>query len=270
MSLVSENLRWLRRHRGLTQGQLADAVQIKRSLVGAYEEGRADPRIHNLINITQFFGVSVDQMVKRDFCREGDKILKENRYGKKEAKRGERVLAITVNSNNDENIELVPQKASAGYLNGYMDPEYIGELPKFNLPNLRKNGTFRAFEINGDSMLPLESGTIIVGRFLDNLYQVRSGKTYIVVTKKEGVVYKRVFNYLEDKRSLYLVSDNLQYSAYEVHADDVLEVWESKAFISVKFPEAVNEVEEIEEMDLKELSKMVMHLKEEIIKLKSE
>src|SRR3546814_6005241 len=43
-----------------------------------------------------------------------------------------RVLSITVDGDDKENIELVPVKASAGYLNGYADPEYIAELPKFS------------------------------------------------------------------------------------------------------------------------------------------
>ncbi|WP_053405322.1 LexA family transcriptional regulator [Persicobacter sp. CCB-QB2] len=268
MSLISANIKWLRKFHHLTQGQLADALEVKRSLIGAYEEGRADPRIQNLLKITNYFGISVDQLVKEDFEGHGAEILAE-KAGESAHFRGNRVLAITVDKEENENIQLVPQKASAGYLNGYMDPEYIGELPKFNLPNLNGSGTFRAFEINGDSMLPLESGTIIVGKYLDNLTQIASGKTYVVVTTKEGVVYKRVFNYLEDKSSLFLVSDNQQYSPYEVSADEVLEVWEAKAFISVKFPSQQTQSNP-EELDLKNLSRMVMHLQEEIIKLKND
>src|SRR3546814_14975382 len=64
-----------------------------------------------------------------------------------------RVLSITVDANDRENIELVPVKASAGYLNGYADPEYISELPRFNLP-MFKQGSYRAFELKGDSMIP--------------------------------------------------------------------------------------------------------------------
>ena len=57
MSTVSENIKFLRKNAGHTQQTFADALNLKRSLVGAYEEGRADPRISNLIKISELFGI---------------------------------------------------------------------------------------------------------------------------------------------------------------------------------------------------------------------
>src|SRR5690606_251955 len=102
-----------------------------------------------------------------------------------------RVLSITVDEEDRENIELVPVKASAGYLNGYADPEFIRELPRFHLP-IFKQGTYRAFELKGDSMLPLQPGTIVVGEFVEDWKNIKPGETYIIISKSEGVVYKRV------------------------------------------------------------------------------
>src|SRR5690606_38332737 len=83
-----------------------------------------------------------------------------------------RVLSITVDGDDKENIELVPIKASAGYLNGYADPEYIAELPKFSLPMFRQ-GTYRAFEIKGDSMLPLQSGSVVIAEYVENWSEIK-------------------------------------------------------------------------------------------------
>ena len=149
MTLVSENIKYLRKKSGDTQGDLADKIGIKRSLVGAYEEGRADPRITNLINMAEVFDVSVDLLINTDITKMTDEQLSFNKNS-----RGSEILAITVDSEGRENVELVPQKAAAGYLNGYADPEFISELPKFHLPILPTNATYRAFEISGDSMLP--------------------------------------------------------------------------------------------------------------------
>ena len=74
-----------------------------------------------------------------------------------------------------ENIELINQKASAGYLNSYSDFEFIENLPKFQLPFLNFSGTHRAFEIKGDSMLPLTSGSIVIGKFIEDLSFVKDG-----------------------------------------------------------------------------------------------
>ena len=259
MSLVSENIKYLRKKLGLTQEQFAEKIEIKRSLVGAYEEGRADPRLGNLMRMADVFGTSVDILISKDVSKLSDGELNVSKF-----KRGKEVLAITVDANDRENIELVPQRAAAGYLNGYSDSEYIQELPKFQLPMLPANATYRAFEITGDSMLPILPGTIIIGEYIDDVRDIKNGKTYVLVTKSEGIVYKRVFNYINDNGKLFLVSDNRQYSPYQIDVDDVLEVWSSKAYISVQFPDA----NESNEVSTEQLASIVLDLQKEIIKLK--
>ena len=260
MSIVSQNLKYLRKRSGITQEQMAQKIGIKRSLLGAYEEGRADPRLNNLIRISEIFGITVDKLISEDLTK--NPPLEAIPTGKKEV--GTKILAITVDNRDRENIDLVPQKASAGYLNGYADPEFIEELPKFQLPMLPTNASYRAFELSGDSMLPLLSGTIIIGKYVENINEITNGRTYVIVSEKEGVVYKRVFNYVSENGKLYLVSDNEHYSPYEVPAEDVLEIWEAKAYISLSFPEK----ESGESLDLKKLANVVMELQQEIIKLK--
>ncbi len=66
MSLVSENIRYLRKLNGLTQEQFARRLGIKRSLVGAYEEGRANPNPNNMIAIAKSFNVSVENLQRQD------------------------------------------------------------------------------------------------------------------------------------------------------------------------------------------------------------
>ncbi|MFT4740788.1 MAG: transcriptional regulator with XRE-family HTH domain [Marivirga sp.] len=255
MHLVSSNIKYLRKQKGWTQQDLADQLEVKRPLIGSYEEGRADPRLNTLLRISELFEVSADELLSLDLST--NKSIK-----KKPAK----ILAITVDMEDRENIELVPQKAAAGYTNGYADTEYIQELPKFRLPMLPNNGTYRAFEISGDSMLPLLPGTIIIGQYVEQVEDIRNGQTYIIVSKQEGVVYKRVFNYVAEKGLLFLVSDNTVYSPYEIPADSVMEIWEAKAFISMQFPEGNSRNKS--RLSMEELTQMVLDIKEDITKLK--
>ena len=261
MTLISNNIKCLRKKIGVTQQQFSEMIGIKRSLIGAYEEGRADPRITNLIKMAEVFDLSVDMLINIDVTK-----LSEEQLSFKKNSRGSEILAITVDQQGNENIELVPHKAAAGYLNGYADPEYIRELPKFRLPVLPKL-TYRAFEINGDSMLPLLSGTIIVGEYVDNLKHVKSGNTYVLVTHTEGVVYKRVFNYIEEKGKLFLVSDNRQYAPYEIDAGEIIEIWASRAYISVQFPDGENLIGA--EVSVDQLASIVLDLQKEIVDLKN-
>ncbi|MNL31658.1 hypothetical protein D3C87_1534570 [compost metagenome] len=149
-------------------------------------------------------------------------------------------MSVTVDGHDRENIELVPVKASAGYMNGYADPEYVATLPKFSLPMFNQ-GTYRAFEIKGDSMRPLASGSIIVAEYVENWNDIKPGQTYVIVSKDEGVVYKRVAYKFKEDKGLKLVSDNKSYDPYWVEAGDIMEVWRAKAFISTALPEPHNE-----------------------------
>lgn len=246
---------------GLTQEQMSVHVGIKRSLLGAYEEGRADPRISNLLKFAEIFNFPVDQLISYDLTK--NPSFAETPLPQKPAD-NLRVLSITVDKSDKENIELVPQKAAAGYLNGYADPEYIEELPRFQLPMLPGNATYRAFEISGDSMLPLRSGTIVIGQYLEDIASLKNGKTYVLVTRDEGIVYKRVFKYSDNRELFCLASDNRQYSTYDVNGKDFLEIWEAKAFISTELPDPDDEGE----ITLKKLADIVLDLQQEIIKLK--
>ena len=135
---INENIRIGRKRLKLTQDQFAQKLDIKRSLLGAYEEGRAEPRLDLLHKMASLFGVSVDILISRDLANEAESAPVDPFV------RGKEVLVITQDANKKENIELVPHKAAAGYLNGFADPEFITELPKFRLPILSQ-GTYRAF-----------------------------------------------------------------------------------------------------------------------------
>jgi transcriptional regulator with XRE-family HTH domain len=257
MAIVNKNLKFLRVQQGLTQKQLAEKLGLKQAAIGAYEEERATPPLTSLLDIIKIFNVNLDDLVKYDLSRSSEKERKVQGSNRRE------VLAITVDSNNKENVELVTQKASAGYLSGYQDTEFVKELPKISMPVLPKNKTYRAFEIQGDSMLPIQPGSIIFGEYLENVSAVKNGKLYILITKHEGIVFKRIFNFTQDEGKLLLVSDNRQYEPYSVEANDILEIWGAKAFFSNQFPELQNNTANTDH-----LAHTVLSLQAEVQRLK--
>lgn len=90
-------------------------------------------------------------------------------------------------------------------------------------------------------MLPIQPGSIIVAEYMDNWNDVKTGETYIVISKNEGVVYKRAGNRFKENKDLKLVSDNRIYDPYTVAADDILEIWKAKAYISTALPDPTPE-----------------------------
>lgn len=242
MRRIATNISFLRKQRGMTQEQLAEELGITRSRIGSYEEGRSEPSIEILILISGFFHLPIDALVRHDLSRSKNKSFID--IG------NQRVLfPILVDGAEKDLIEVISNKASAGYLNGYSDPEFIEQLEKIRLPFL-PSGKHRAFPIKGDSMLPLKDGSFVIARFLESIRELHDGKTYVVLTEQEGIVYKRV--YRKDEATLLLHSDNKDYAPYEVKLEEVLELWEFSCSINMS---------DFEEKELK-ISHMLKVLKE--------
>lgn len=263
---IGDNMKFLREMRNLTQQELADLLEIKRSNIGAYEEGRATPKYDAIQRISEYFGVTIDMLVKEDLSQFTPDELKSHLEKQRMDLEGRklRILPITVDSDGRENIDFVPVKAAAGYLSGYSDPDYIEDLPKFRLPMLG-NGTFRAFEIKGDSMLPLRSGTVIVGEYIQDWRRdIKDGQPYVVVAQSDSadnVVFKRIFSNLSsDGGTLTLKSDNPAYPPYEIDIQQVKEVWRAKMFLSNEFPDP--------DISIERLTNIVMELQQEVIRMK--
>jgi transcriptional regulator with XRE-family HTH domain len=245
MTYAGKNLRYLRRLRGWTQEEFANKLKIKRSLVGAYEEERAEPRIEVLEQLGQIFKLSLDELLLKDIADTKNNFLSKRRASK---------LAT-----NSANIQFVPVKAAAGYLAGYADPEFVDELNTFTLPMLA-TGNYRAFEIVGDSMLPTPSGSVIVGEKIEKLEQVKPSHTYVVISKQEGIVYKRIVKNGRTKSKLTLVSDNPTYQPYQVEAEDLLEIWQAQMVIC--------KASHQHKWDVNQLAGLVANLQDQVTTLK--
>jgi len=216
MSLFSDNIRHLRMKKGVSQSIVAESLAITRDRLAKYEEGKSQPPIEILVKISHHYHVSIDLLLTVDIRKiDMDGLIKldDNRI----------LLPITVDSKGENIIEIIPHKARAGYMSGYSDAEFIESLQHISLPFL-SNGKYRAFPVSGDSMPPHRDGSFIIGKYIENLGEVRDGRTYVLLTKTEGIVYKRLNK--NGKNSLVLKSDNTFYEPYTVKASDVLEIWE--------------------------------------------
>lgn len=252
ISRLSKNIAHLRKLKGFTQEAFADEFAIKKSRLGAWEENRSSPPVEMLMILSDFFRLPIDILVRHDLTK-ADSIPSID-IG------GQRILfPVQVDMKNNDNIELVNLKASAGYLDGYADPDFVEELPRIGLPFLR-GGKFRAFPIKGDSMPPFKEGSYIIGKFIEDKTALRRGHTYVVLTKEEGLVYKRIY---PDKHQkvLHLHSDNPRYEPYSVASRDILELWEFTCSINTK------EFEK-EENDMTKMMDMLTVVKGELEQMK--
>jgi transcriptional regulator with XRE-family HTH domain len=246
MAISNQNMKYLRKLRGWTQEEFANKLRIKRSLLGAYEEERAEPRIDVLEVVCDIFKLTLDDILRKDLSDNKGNYLAKRRAMKLVGGRPE--------------IPFVPVKAAAGYLAGYADPEFVDELNTFTLPMLA-GGNYRAFEIIGDSMMPTPSGSIIVGEKVEgNTEEIKNNQPYIVVSRNEGIVYKRIIKSNKAKNKLTLVSDNPQYQPYQVNAEDIVELWHAQMVLS--------KVSQQQRWDMDSLASMVSNLQNQVSSLK--
>jgi len=237
----TSNIRILRKRKGRTQDEVAIALNLKRSTLSGYENGIAQPGIDVLVSFSKYFNISIDTLLKIDIQKLSESQLGELERGYDAYVRGSnlRVLSTTVGTDNSENIELVAEKAKAGYATGYADPEYIGELPVFRLPFLSDKRKYRTFQLKGDSMLPIPDGSWVTGEFLQDWMNMISGNAYVVFTLDDGIVFKIIENNIKKDGKLVLYSLNPMYEPYEVHISEVKEIWKFVNYISNELPEPV-------------------------------
>ncbi len=206
----------MRAQKGYSQRKLAEDLIITRVRLAKYEEGISEPPFDILKRISNYFHVSIDILILVNLQKipmERMLTMEDNRI----------LLPITIDHTGKDFIEILPHKAKAGYLSGYSDPEFIEELQSMQLPFVTQ-GKHRAFPIEGDSMPPHKEGSFIVGRYIEKLSDIKDGKTYVLLSRNDGIVYKRLFR--KNKSTFMLHSDNAVYKPYALKASDLLEVWE--------------------------------------------
>ncbi|OQX79636.1 MAG: DNA-binding protein [Bacteroidetes bacterium 4484_276] len=233
------NIKFLRKRKGRTQDDVAGALGLTRSTMNNYENQIAQPGMENLIRFSEYYGVAIDTLVKVDLTKLRESQLSQLEKGYDVFIRGSnlRVLATTVDQENEENIELVSEKASAGYASGFADPEYIRVLPTFQLPFLSKEKKFRTFQINGDSMLPIPNGSWVTGEFIQNWNFIRNKQAHIIITINDGIMFKVVENRIAEDGQLRLHSLNPNYLPYSIHINEIREIWKFVHYISSDMPE---------------------------------
>lgn len=259
----SQNIKLLRKRKGRTQDDVAYALNMKRSTVSGYENGISHPGIETLMAFSEYFKIAIDTLIRIDLSELSESQMSQVEGGQDVYLKGSnlRVLATTVDHENNENIELVNEKAKAGYKRGFADPEFIKELPTFQLPFLSNQKKYRTFQLNGDSMLPIPDGSWVTGEFVQDWHTLTNGQAYIILTLEDGLMFKIVENLLEQEHKLTLYSLNPVYEPFDVYINEIKEIWKFTNYISSEIPDPV--------LSNDQLYSTVAHLKQDVDQLKN-
>lgn len=181
----------------------------------------------------------------------------QDKYLKKSTQNSILPKVITLNSQNNENILLVNEKAAAGYPHNLQDPQWYEQLPAFDLPLPQfRNASYRGFQVEGDSMLPnIKPGEWVIGRGMSGFDEIINNRVYVVVLS-DSVLVKKVQK-LTEKNKIKLISFNEGYLPVEIHYSEVQELW----LVNSKLSFGIDELNE---------SGLLRELKESMKELKSQ
>jgi transcriptional regulator with XRE-family HTH domain len=236
---IAQNLKFLRKRKGKSQEEMAQALGLNRSTYSGYENEVAQPSLELLLHLAQSENIPLEALLSQQLAQLSNTELEllVGSWRKEASGQHLRVLTTVVNTQNEEEIELISEKVSAGYTSGYADPSYLQELPTLRLPFLSKDRKYRAFPIAGDSMPPVVHGSYVVGEFVQDWLRLPNNTPCVVVTKEDGIVFKYVQNLLQDQQILRLSSTNPLYQPFDVPVAEVLEVWRFVSYISKELPD---------------------------------
>ncbi|OUL63723.1 S24/S26 family peptidase [Flavobacterium sp. AJR] len=160
---------------------------------------------------------------------------------------------ISVNESEKDNIVFVPIKDTTDYLTKYGDSNFIQGLPSYKFPNINQ-GINRMFQLDGHSMYPtLHDKSFVIGKWVDNwMIDIKDDRVYIIVSKTNGIMIRRVLNRIEKYGSLYCKSDNRrEFPNVEISPRDIIEVWEYRMHLSSELLNPIDLYERVNDLEVK-------------------
>jgi transcriptional regulator with XRE-family HTH domain len=233
MSFIGKNIRKIRAVKKLSQADLAAIFNLARPSVGAYEEGRAEPKIDTVIQMAQHFGISIDLLLTKEITI--NELYHIDKYAtglNQPATEMVKPPEQTSRERKTEGMPLIKAERMYEYISGRKSKDFIAGLPTIQLP-LEKNRTNRAFEINSNEMHYLQSG-IKAGDIVNTISVVvepgnlKTGKIYLLVTGDRW--YLRRLNAMN--KVLEFAADNPDFPAVHIGIEEIDELWEVRGIYS--------------------------------------
>ncbi|GAA4302743.1 helix-turn-helix domain-containing protein [Nibribacter koreensis] len=233
MSCIGKNIKKIRTVKNLSQAGFAQLFDLARPSVGAYEEGRSEPKIETLVQIARHFGVSLDLMITKE-------LTINDLYGfdifKRDLPQSQLLKKVAEPSISASSTVLVTAQALPAYLSQGQDATFLQSLPVIQLPS-QVQTLHRAFEHTGLEMEYQQQG-ILEGDVLYaasvplNAHLLQPQAVYVVVTATQIVT--RRYQGLSHHNELFLKADNPAYEVALVPMGDVKELWQVQGVYSTR------------------------------------
>jgi transcriptional regulator with XRE-family HTH domain len=227
MSFVGKNIRKLRTVKKLSQAAFAELFGLARPSVGAYEEGRSEPKMETLIQIAQHFGLSVDLLLTKELTV--NELYHFDIFKEQLQQPVATPAPVAPTGRQSNATPLVYRNRALEYIVHHHDPAFVEALPWLQLPH-QLTGPTRAFEVSGADMLLHRQGLrhqdiVLCSRIDRAKPRLKTGSVYVFVTQSK-ILIRRLAERLDDDRILKLRADNPDYGSQELELTQALEIWE--------------------------------------------
>lgn len=209
MKPIHVALKEIRKTLGMSQEEVAHALQIQTTTYSKIERGMIQLTINRLFDLAHIFNVTPEE------------IINYHKPNKPVSKTGQ------------GNITYVPVHAQAGFLDHFADQTQTERFTTFNIPVFTEKDLYM-ISVEGDSMYPtITPGTFIIIKEVQNKSLIKWGEPHVIVTT-DGRVAKRVLQ-SQDKTCITLFSDNKLYQPYDIPKSQILSLWVILGKISRSF-----------------------------------
>lgn len=230
MSTIGKNIKKIRTVKKLSQASFAELFNLARPSVGAYEEGRAEPKIETIIQMANYFGISVDSLLTKEltinelykFDLHAKELINQPSPNKSPEKAHENIRSL-----------FIPAAKQIEYLVQLNNKDFLSSLPRVLIPGFESDN-IRAFEMTTgemyDNFRGINNEDIVIGKKLNNVdaRKFKRDNVYIFVLPDELMI--RRLDAAGDK--LVVKADNPGFSSKEIDTAEILEVWEVIGFFS--------------------------------------
>lgn len=227
MSHIGKNIRKIRTVKKLSQADFAALFNLARPSVGAYEEGRSEPKIDTIIQIAAHFGIGIDMLLTKDITI--NELYHIDRFEKE-------IVQKKQKPENDNAITLVDESHLAQYISQKSNKEFIKQLPIVHLP-LTTPYDHRAFVVTSAEMQVnsggIHPGDLILGKKVDSA-ELISSAVFIIFTPNH--YYIRRFSSKAEKLLIF-EADNRDYAPVRLSEEELLEIWQVIGYYSTQLPQ---------------------------------
>ena len=209
----------------MSQASFAQLFNLARPSVGAYEEGRSEPKIDTLVQMAQHFGVSIDALLTKELTI--NELYRSDIF-KQNYQKGDILIKVAEPEApvlRPGDVALVKASDVTAYAHQHNKPEYQQQLPRLELVPSGK-GIVRAFEVTGSEMVPmLQPENIVITTSIDitQLENLKQGRVYVLVTRQD-ILIRRLLAVQEGQ--LLLMAEQPGTAANTVPTVQLQELWE--------------------------------------------